>query len=114
MEPAIITLICVTIIVLIVVGTFLVKLLIDLSALAKNLDETVTITRNELIPTIKKLSHIIDLVSNIVEATEKQYTNVKHVVTGSLDSILKLLTRTKGVFGGLVSGLLAGMKLFRK
>jgi len=114
LDVAVLTLICVTIVVLIVVSVFLVKLLIDLSKLTKNIDETVTITRNELLPTVRKVNHIVDLVSNIVEGTEKQYTIVKNALTSGIGSISKVMTRTKGLFGGLVSGLLAGMKLFKR
>ena len=43
-------------IMLVVVGGFLIKLIVDLSKLAQNVDETTTVVRNELRPTMRELN----------------------------------------------------------
>ena len=45
-------------VIVVIIGGFLVKLLIDLSALAKNLNETSNIVNTELKPTLKELNQI--------------------------------------------------------
>ena len=67
-------------IVIIVVAGFLVKLLIDLSALAKNLNETSIIVNTELKPTLKELNQTLNSINEIVKSTDKGVGDFKYAV----------------------------------
>lgn len=67
-------------IVVIIVAGFLVKLLIDLSALAKNVNETSVLLNNELKPTLKELNETLASINAIVKSTDKGVDNFKTAV----------------------------------
>ena len=50
----------------IIIGVMLVKLLFDLSVLAKNVNETTTIIKTELEPTLKNINKSVEIVSGII------------------------------------------------
>ena len=54
-------------VILIVVAGFLVKLLIDLSTLAKNLNQTSIIVNTELKPTLQELNTTLSSINEIVK-----------------------------------------------
>ena len=58
-------------IMLVVVGGFLIKLIIDLSKLAQNVDETTTVVRNELRPTLRELNESLHTVNDFMKSTDK-------------------------------------------
>lgn len=101
----------VTSIVLIVVSGFLIKLLIDLSKLSKNLTETSEILNTELKPTLQELSETLKTINDLVQTTDKGFDNIKMAVE-------KFVGKTKAVSGSIFSGFLKGfiaiMRLFSK
>lgn len=98
-------------IVIIVVAGFLVKLLIDLSALAKNLNETSIIVNTELKPTLKELNQTLNSINEIVKSTDKGVGDFKYAVGKFLDKT-KMISGT--LFGGLIKGFTTAYNLFRK
>lgn len=98
-------------IVLIVVAGFLVKLLIDLSALAKNLNQTSHIVNTELKPTLQELNQTLSSINEIVKNTDKGVGDFKSAVAGFID-------KTKAVSGTMLGGLFNGFttvyKMFKK
>ena len=53
-------------IMLVVVGGFLVKLIVDLSKLTKNVDETTSVVRNELRPTLRELNESLHTLNDFM------------------------------------------------
>lgn len=98
-------------VVFIVVAGFLVKLLIDLSALAKNLKETSNIVNTELKPTLKELNQILSSINEIVKNTDKGVGDFKSAVGNFIDKT-KIVSGT--LFGGLIKGFTTAYKMFRK
>ena len=98
-------------IVVLVVGGFLVKLLIDLSALTKNLNETSNIVNTELKPTLKGINDTLTMVNDIVKNTDKGFGDFKSSVGKVLDKT-KLISGT--LFGGLINGFVTAYKMFKK
>ena len=84
-----------------VIAFFLVKLLMDLSNLAKNVNETSAILNQELKPTLKELNETLRSVNSIVQNTDEGMGNVKN-------GIINALAKTKAVSGSLFSGLFKG------
>lgn len=98
-------------IIVLVVGGFLVKLLIDLSKLAKNLNETSKIVNEELKPTLENVNQTLSSINEIITNTNNGVGDVK-------SAIGKIVDKTKLLSGSLVGGLLNGFatvyKLFKK
>ena len=97
--------------VVIIVAGFLVKLLIDLSVLAKNLNQTSIIVNTELKPTLKELNETLSSINEIVKNTDKGVGDFKSAV-GKLFYKTKLVSGT--LFGGLIKGFTTAYNLFKK
>lgn len=101
----------VTSIVIVIVAGFLVKLLIDLSKLSKNLNETSVMLNTELKPTLKELNETLHTINELVKSTDKGVDNVKNVVEKVLGKT-KLLSES--IFGGFLKGFVSMLGLFSK
>lgn len=98
-------------IVVIVVAGFLVKLLFDLSILAKNLNQTSIIVNTELKPTLNELNQTLSSINEIVKNTDKGVGDFKSAVAGFVDKT-KLVSGT--LFGGLIKGFTTAYNMFKK
>lgn len=98
-------------IVVIVVAGFLVKLLIDLSVLTKNLNQTSVIVNTELKPTLKELNETLSSINEIVKNTDKGVGDFKSAVGNFIDKT-KIVSGT--LFSGLIKGFTTAYNLFRK
>ena len=98
-------------VVLIVVAGFLVKLLIDLSALAKNLKETSNIVNTELKPTLNELNQTLSSINEIVKNTDKGVGDFKTAISGFVD---KTRAVSGTLFGGLIKGFSTAYSMFKK
>ena len=101
----------VTGIVVLVVGGFLVKLLIDLSDLKKSLTETLTIVNTELKPTLQTVNETLTSVNEIIKNTDKGVGDFKSAI-GKFADKTKLISGT--LFSGLIKGFTTVYKMFRK
>ena len=88
-------------IVVIVVAGFLVKLLIDLSTLAKNVNETSILLNTELKPTLKELNETLASINAIVKNTDQGVDNFKSAVE-------KTFGRTKLISESIIGGIIKG------
>lgn len=98
-------------IILIVVAGFLVKLLIDLSTLAKNLNQTSIIINTELKPTLCELNQTLSSINEIVKNTDKGVGDFKSAIAGLVDKT-KVVSGT--LFSGLIKGFATAYKMFKK
>lgn len=98
-------------IILIVVAGFLVKFLIDLSALAKNLNQTSIIVNTELKPTLQELNQTLSSINEIVKNTDKGVGDFKTAIVGLVDKT-RVVSGT--LFGGLIKGFATAYKMFKK
>ena len=95
-------------VIVILVGGMLVKVLFDLSKLTKNIDETATIIKTELVPTLKNINKSVEIVSGIIIKADEGVNKIKDVIKNSPLRILSKVGNvtgsiTKGFFGGLCS-----------
>ena len=102
-------------IIVILVGIMLVKVLFDVSSLTKNINETTTIIKTELEPTLKNINKSVEIVSGIIIKTDEGFKKVKSFISKTplklLGQISKLSGKAaKGFFGGLCSA----FKMFAK
>ena len=102
-------------VIVILAGIMLVKVLFNISKLAKNVNETTTIIKTELEPTLKNVNKSVEIVSGIVIKTDEGINKVKDFIS---KSPLKIFTKMSSVTGTLVKsffgGLCAGLKIFGK
>ncbi len=101
----------VTSVVLVVVAGFLIKLLIDLSKLSKNLNETSVMLNTELKPTLQELSETLHTINDLVKSTDKGVDNVKDIIQRVIGKT-KLLSES--ILGGFLKGFVSMMGLFSK
>ena len=104
--------------ILIVVGGFLIKLLFDLSKLTNNLNETTTIVKTEIEPTMKELNDALKSLNSIAQNADKQVDSFAKVMESVFGVGALAFNRAKTLSGGLVKGFVKGMvsvvKLFLK
>ena len=98
-------------IIVLVVGGFLVKLLIDFSDLKKSLKETLTIVNTELKPTLENVNETLNSINEIIKNTDKGVGDFKSAV-GKIADKAKLVSGS--IFGGLLSGFATIYKIFKK
>ncbi len=83
------------------VGYYLVKLLKDVSVLAKNVNETSLILNTELKPTLQELNDTMRSINSIIQSTDEGMVNVKN-------SLENAITKTKTLSDSLLGGFLKG------
>ena len=105
-------------IIIVVVGGFLVKLLLDLSKLAKNVDETTSIVKSELEPTLKEFNNALKSINSIAKNADKQVDSLSKLVESILGLSATAFARARNLSGGIFKGLLKGLvtvtKMFMK
>ena len=101
--------------IVILVGIMIVKVLFDVSKLTRNINDTTTIIKTELEPTLKNINKSVEIVSGIVIKTDASIQRVRDFISKTplklIGQISKLSGKaTKGFFGGLCSA----FKMFAK
>ena len=96
-------------IILIIVGGFLVKLLIDLSKLTKNVDETTSIVKSEIEPTLKEFNNALKSINSIAQNADKQVGSLAKLFESLLGTSALALNRAKELSGGLLKGFVKGL-----
>jgi len=102
-------------VIVILVGIMLVKVLFDVSQLTKNVNETTTIIKTELEPTLKNINKSVEIVSGIIIKTDASIQKVRDFISKTPLKIFGQISKlsgkaAKGFFGGLCSA----FKMFSK
>ena len=102
-------------VIVILVGIMLVKVLFDISKLTRNIDETTTIVKTELEPTLKNINKSVEIVSGVIIKTDENIQKIRSFLSKTplklIGQISKLSGKAaKGFFGGLFSA----FKMFAK
>ena len=93
-------------VIVILVGAMFIKVLFGLSKLTKNVDETATIVKTELVPTLKNINKSVEIVSGIIIKADESVNKVKEMIK---NSPLRILTKVSAVTGGVAKGLMGGL-----
>lgn len=105
-------------VILLIVGGFLVKLLVDLSKLTKNIDETTTIVKSEIEPTLKEFNNALKSINSIAQNADKQVDSLSKLFENVLGASSIAFSKAKQLSGGLIKGLVQGIvsiiKMFLK
>lgn len=102
----------------VIVGGFLIKLFIDTSKLARNLDETTTVVKNEIRPTLRELNESLHTLNDFMKSTDKGIDRMKDAMEGAFGISAATLSKLKFLSGSLAKGLYKGfstvVKMFQK
>lgn len=102
-------------VIVLLVGIMLVKVLYDVSKLTRNIDETTTIIKTELEPTLKNINKSVEIVSGVIIKTDESIQKIRKFISKTplklFGQFSKLTGKAaKGFFGGLCSA----FKMFSK
>jgi predicted PurR-regulated permease PerM len=113
-QIALLVLVSVSTIVIITVSVFLIRLLIDLSKLAKTVISAGEIIQKELEPTLRELRTAAVSVNSIIDGANRQISVLRKALMGVAGATKNVGTKMGGLFSGLAKGISMGIKLFRK
>lgn len=102
------------IIAVIIVLGFLIKLIIDSIKLVQNIDETTTIVKNEIEPTLKELNKTLENINSLTNDTDNKINQIRKILTGTLGIGSFALGGVRNITGGFFKGLIEGIKFFSK
>ena len=114
MSPTLEIAILFLIIAIIIVLGFLLKLIIDSIKLVQNIDETTTIVKTEIEPTIKELNKTLENLNSLTEGANSQVVRVRKILSGILGVGSVAYGGMKSITGGFFKGVLEGIKFFTK
>ncbi len=102
-------------IIVIVVGIMLTKVLFDLSKLTRNIDDTTTIVKTELEPTLKNVNKSVEIVSGVIIKTNEGFEKVKNFISKTPLKLIGEASKLTGkAAGGFLKGLCSAFKMFSK
>jgi len=102
-------------IIIILVGIMLAKVLFDLSKLTRNIDETTTIVKTELEPTLKNVNKSVEIISGIIIKTDEGVQKVKAFISKTPLKLVGQLTKMAGsATKTFWTGMCAAFKMFSK
>lgn len=100
-----------TAIILGVVAFFLVKLLRDLSVLAKNVNETSILLNTELKPTLEELNQTMHSINSLIQSTDESVGSVK---LGIENALSKTKSFSESILGGFFKGFMTVFSLMKR
>ncbi|MDD3593580.1 MAG: DUF948 domain-containing protein [Candidatus Gastranaerophilales bacterium] len=93
---------------------FIIKLAVDLMGLIKSYRELADTINEELEPTLTELKKALDNINSLALATDKQFSAIKTSLGSAYNLAYAVGTKVTGGAFSLLSGFLAGLKLFLK
>ena len=102
-------------VIIILVGVLLGKLLYDISHLTRNLDETATIIKTELEPTLKNVNKSVEIISNVIIKADEGFNKAKDFLSKTPLKLVGQISKLTGkATKGFFSGLCTAFKTFSK
>lgn len=98
----------------VIVGGFLIKLIIDASRLTRNIDETTSVVRNELRPTLRELNESFHTLNDFMKSTDKGIDKMRDAMESAFGVSSATFSKLKFLSGSLISGLYKGFSTVRK
>lgn len=100
-------------IIVIIVGIMLAKVLFDLSKLTRNINDTTTIIKTELEPTLKNVNKSVEIVSGVIIKADEGVKKVKNFIQKTPLKLVGQLTKLTGkATKGFWSGMCAALNIF--
>ncbi len=96
-------------VIIFIVGGFLVKLLIDLSKLTKNVDDTTSIIKSEIEPTLKEFNQALKSINAIAKSADEKVDSIAKLFETVLGTGNLIFTRVKKMSGGVIKNFIKGL-----
>ena len=93
-------------IIVLLVGGMLFKVLYDVSHLTKNINETVTIVKTEIEPTLKNVNKSVEIISGLIIKTDEGIKKVRNFLS---KTPLKLIGKISKFSGKAAKSFLGGL-----
>lgn len=104
----------VTIICLVILTIFAVKLIISITKLSDNANSIATSVSKEIEPTLQELKEAAKSINSIANNADTKFQNAKTGIASAIGLSACLGGKLKGFFQGISKGISFGMKLFKK
>lgn len=101
-----------TIITLSVLTGFLIKLIVDLSNLTKNLNETTSIVKFELKPLLTEFKELLKSVSSITTSADKQVNKISDIFKLFTNPSSLLVGKAQNSIRSVLKGAITGIRVF--
>lgn len=101
-------------IIFIIIAYVLIRLLVDLSKLTKNLDETTTIVKSELKPTLSELNKTLASINSIAQNADRQVNSFSKLFEGALGTGTFAFLKAKKFSSEMVRNIAKGFLTFCK
>jgi len=95
--------------IIVVVGGFLIKLLIDLSKLTNNVNDTTTVVKSEIEPTLHEFNNALKSINSIAQNADKQVDSLSKLVESLLGISASVFAKARNLSGGLFKGFAKGL-----
>ena len=103
-----------TILFLLVVGFFIVKLVISITKLSDNANTIATSVSKEIEPTLKELKEAAKSINSIANNADTKFQNAKTGIASAIGLSACLGGKFKDFIQGILKGISFGMKMFKK
>ena len=100
--------------VILLVGVFLVRLLIELSGLVGSAKTVVDTVQRELEPTLEEFGAALKSLNSILNFVNEKVARFKKGCNSAANITKNIRSKMGGLFSGLVRGFFAGFRSFRK
>ena len=111
---SLIILVFVIIVAIIAVTIYLVKFLMELCILTKNINDTTDIVKKELDPILTELKETMQSVNNVAKNAGAQINTIKKVITAVIGFVTLFAGKFKFLSGSFMKGFMSAFNLFRK
>lgn len=101
-----------TIVIFIIIAILLIKLIIDLSNLAKSVQNLTGIVKLELEPTLKEFRRTLLNINSIASSADSQVVNFNKGIDVLSNSTGMIYNKAKIITASLKQGLITGFKVF--
>ena len=100
-------------VIVILIGIMLVKVLYDISHLTRNIDETTTIIKTELEPTLKNVNKSVEIISGVIIKADEGVKKARDFISKTPLKIFGQVSKLTGkAAGGFFKGLCSAFKMF--
>ncbi len=114
MDINLIILIWVSVVSIILITIFLIKLLYDLSDLTKSMTKGSEMLQNEIEPTLKELNEAVASLNKVSGIAKEHVERIQKTIHNITNGMSAVGGKIQGLFSGLSNGIQFGLKLFRK
>lgn len=103
-----------SVVLLVILSVFLGKFLFDLAKLTRTINETTTVIKDELTPTLKNVNQSVETVNRIIKETDEQLNKFRKLSDKVTEIGVSALSKTFDITKYISKGIASGFGLFLK